>query len=261
MVSLWLLLFPLLFLPSALYARSSSADDILVIIEPNLPRTKFSIFFENLKGLRTHDRWPLALIPVCLAAQGYNLTFRATNETSPLIVEDDIPQFAHVIFFAPYTKSEHNALGSPTRLANQISTSSEYPADINGQSLIDLLAKSTNILFALSTNKTHWPRSSPSFFHHPAPPSSPISQNGILQRPSFPSTSQNPIRSCRQRLPQSGSLAPLKHCALTPFSSPSCVLPLKAMLPMQPLMTVQTRWWMSRTEVAKASGRAANYPL
>ena len=54
MVSLWSLLFPLLFLPSALYARSSSADDILVMIEPNLPRSKFSIFFENLKG--SHPR-------------------------------------------------------------------------------------------------------------------------------------------------------------------------------------------------------------
>ena len=109
MFSLRSLLFSLLFLPSALYAKSSSADSVLVIMEPGLPRDNFSIFFNNLKGTSTaHDRWNRPNFPLCRKAQGYSLTFRAANETSPVIVQDDVPQFAHVIFFAPYTKSENS---------------------------------------------------------------------------------------------------------------------------------------------------------
>lgn len=37
--------------------------------------------------------------------QGYELTFRAPKEESPKLIEDDIPNFSHVLYFAPDTKS------------------------------------------------------------------------------------------------------------------------------------------------------------
>ena len=37
--------------------------------------------------------------------RGYDLTFRAPKDLAPLVIQDDIPSFAHVILFAPETKS------------------------------------------------------------------------------------------------------------------------------------------------------------
>ena len=39
-------------------------------------------------------------------ASGYNLTFRAPKDTSPQIIDDDVPNFSHVILFTPETKSK-----------------------------------------------------------------------------------------------------------------------------------------------------------
>lgn len=40
-----------------------------------------------------------------LLEQGYDLTYRAPKDVKPLVMEDDIPSFSHVILFAPETKS------------------------------------------------------------------------------------------------------------------------------------------------------------
>ena len=37
--------------------------------------------------------------------QGYDLTFRAPKAETPAVIEFDAPSFAHVILFAPETKS------------------------------------------------------------------------------------------------------------------------------------------------------------
>lgn len=45
------LLLPLLGLAGLLEAKSSSGDSVLVVLEPNLPRDDFSIFFKDLEGV------------------------------------------------------------------------------------------------------------------------------------------------------------------------------------------------------------------
>lgn len=48
------------------------------------------------------------LIPTSHTARGYALTFRSSKSTSPLLTEHDEPRFAHLILFAPLSKSESN---------------------------------------------------------------------------------------------------------------------------------------------------------
>ena len=45
-------------------------------------------------------------VTLSLAARGYDLTFRAPKEESPLLVEYDVPNYDHIIYFAPTTKCE-----------------------------------------------------------------------------------------------------------------------------------------------------------
>lgn len=40
-----------------------------------------------------------------ITEQGYDLTFRAPKAETPAVIEFDAPSFAHVILFAPETKS------------------------------------------------------------------------------------------------------------------------------------------------------------
>ncbi|KAI0648379.1 Dolichyl-diphosphooligosaccharide-protein glycosyltransferase subunit [Trametes meyenii] len=98
------------------FARSSTGDSVLVLLDPSLKRENFSIFFGDLEK------------------QGYKLTFRSPKEAEPQIIKDDVAQFAHVILFAPDTKS--------------------YAPDVTPQSLVSLLNKNTNLLLALSTKQT-----------------------------------------------------------------------------------------------------------
>ena len=44
--------------------------------------------------------------------KGYKLTFRSPKDTTPEIIKDDVAQFAHVVIFAPETKSTSS---SPVR--------------------------------------------------------------------------------------------------------------------------------------------------
>ncbi|TBU26101.1 dolichyl-diphosphooligosaccharide-protein glycosyltransferase [Dichomitus squalens] len=110
------LLFPLVALTSLALARSSTGDTVLVLLEPSLKKENFSIFFGDLEK------------------KGYKLTFRSPKDTTPEIIKDDVAQFAHVVVFAPETKT--------------------FAGDITPQTLVSLLSKKTNLLLALSPKQT-----------------------------------------------------------------------------------------------------------
>ncbi|EJF62711.1 dolichyl-diphosphooligosaccharide-protein glycosyltransferase [Dichomitus squalens LYAD-421 SS1] len=110
------LLFPLVALTSLALARSSTGDTVLVLLEPSLKKENFSIFFGDLEK------------------KGYKLTFRSPKDTTPEIIKDDVSQFAHVVVFAPETKT--------------------FAGDITPQTLVSLLSKKTNLLLALSPKQT-----------------------------------------------------------------------------------------------------------
>lgn len=74
-------------LSSVSHAKSSTGDSVLVLLEPSLKKENYSTFFNGL------------------TEGGYELTFRAPRDLKPTIIEDDVAQFAHVIVFAPDTKS------------------------------------------------------------------------------------------------------------------------------------------------------------
>ncbi|KAI0927947.1 hypothetical protein AcW2_004113 [Taiwanofungus camphoratus] len=104
------------FFAIASWAKSSTGDSVLVVLEPSLKRDNFSIFFNGLEE------------------KGYDLTFRAPKDVRPPVVTDDQPQFSHVILFAPESKS--------------------YSQDLTPQSLVSLLSQNTNLLLALSPKQT-----------------------------------------------------------------------------------------------------------
>lgn len=108
---LYILSFLLLLLRLGLsLAKSSTGDPVLVILDLRT-KSEYSVFFDGLKE------------------QGYTLTFRDAKDENPVLIEDDIPSFAHVILFA---------------------TEKNYAKDINPQTLVTLLTKKTNVLVALS---------------------------------------------------------------------------------------------------------------
>ncbi|KAG1725842.1 Dolichyl-diphosphooligosaccharide--protein glycosyltransferase subunit WBP1 [Suillus lakei] len=124
------------------FASSSSGDSVLVLLDPSLDREDYSIFLGGLEK------------------RGYNLTFRAPKDASPAITDYGVPNYDHVIFFAPDTKS--------------------YAQDITPQSLVGLLSQNTNLLIALSPKQTPLtslatefslilpPPETPLISHHPA---------------------------------------------------------------------------------------------
>ena len=73
-------------------ARSSTGDSVLVVLDPTLDKTNYSVFFDGL------------------TQRGFDLTFRAPKDVGPAVIEDGVAKFSHVVLFAPDTKS--------TRLAN-----------------------------------------------------------------------------------------------------------------------------------------------
>ncbi|KAH8991572.1 Dolichyl-diphosphooligosaccharide-protein glycosyltransferase [Lactarius akahatsu] len=101
---------------SAIRARSSTGDSVLVLLQPNLSRDNFTIFFDNLEK------------------QGYDLTFRAPKAETPRIIEDDVPGFNHIILFAPDSKN--------------------FAQDVTPQSLVTALNAGTNLIVALSPKQT-----------------------------------------------------------------------------------------------------------
>jgi oligosaccharyltransferase complex subunit beta len=136
MLSSWALILPFLGLASLVGAKSSAGNSVLVILEPNLKKDDFSIFFKDLEE------------------QGYALTFRAPREVKPLIIEDDIPAFSNVVLFTPETKS--------------------YAQDITPQSLVSLLSGNTNLLIALSPKQTPLTSLAAEFSLIPPPPGTPL---------------------------------------------------------------------------------------
>ncbi|KAG6853649.1 hypothetical protein C0991_002617 [Blastosporella zonata] len=115
MVHLRSLLFLVAGLAARLNAKSSTGDSVLVIVEPK-QQDNYSLFFNGLKE------------------QGYELTFRAPKDQGPLVIEYDVPNFAHVILLAPEQKN--------------------FAKDVTPQSLVELLGKKTNLLIALSPKQT-----------------------------------------------------------------------------------------------------------
>ncbi|KAI0303338.1 Dolichyl-diphosphooligosaccharide-protein glycosyltransferase subunit [Multifurca ochricompacta] len=97
-------------------AKSSTGNSVLVLLQPDLSRDNFTIFFDNLQK------------------RGYDLTFRSPKAETPRIFEDDIPTFNHIIFFAPDTKS--------------------FSQDISPQSLVAALNEGTNLIVALSSTQS-----------------------------------------------------------------------------------------------------------
>ncbi|KAK0492213.1 Oligosaccharyltransferase 48 kDa subunit beta-domain-containing protein [Armillaria luteobubalina] len=115
MLSLCTLLSLLFCLFSLLDAKSSTGNSVLVVLDP-AAQSQFSIFFDGLKD------------------SGYELTFRGPKDEAPLLIEDDVASFAHVIVFASDTKN--------------------FAKDITPQNLVQLLSLNTNLLIALSPKQT-----------------------------------------------------------------------------------------------------------
>ncbi|KAK0185906.1 oligosaccharyl transferase beta subunit [Armillaria mellea] len=115
MLSLYTLLSLLFCLFGLLDAKSSTGDSVLVVLDP-AAQSQFSIFFNGLKD------------------SGYELTFRGPKDEAPLLIEDDVASFAHVIVFASDTKN--------------------FAKDITPQNLVQLLSLNTNLLIALSPKQT-----------------------------------------------------------------------------------------------------------
>ncbi|KAL9714706.1 oligosaccharyl transferase glycoprotein complex, beta subunit [Leucoagaricus gongylophorus] len=122
-------------LVSSIHAKSSTGDSVLVIVESK-KQNDYSIFFDGLRE------------------RGFELTFRTPRTEYPVLIQDDIPNFSHVILFASETKS--------------------FAKDITPQSLISLVNRNTNLLIALSTKQTPLTSLAAEFSLTPAPPNTPL---------------------------------------------------------------------------------------
>jgi oligosaccharyltransferase complex subunit beta len=90
---------------AAVQAKSSTGNSVLVLLQPDLNRNNFTIFFDNLQSkLDNLLHQPRALNGY--PERGYDLTFRYPKADTPRILEDDIPTFNHIILFSPDTKCE-----------------------------------------------------------------------------------------------------------------------------------------------------------
>lgn len=198
---MWLLssaLVTLLALTKLSFASSSSGDSVLVVLDPSLDRENYSIFFSGLEK------------------RGYNLTFRAPKDASPAITDYGVPNYDHVILFAPDTKS--------------------YAQDITPQSLVGLLSENTNLLIALSPKQTPLtslatefslilpPPDTPLISHHPArsePPTAipvPVSSSSPILTPGIP-----PIwfTGAPHALGSTPMLVPILHAPAESFAADS----------------------------------------
>ncbi|KAG5350418.1 hypothetical protein C0989_011139 [Termitomyces sp. Mn162] len=86
--------------------------------------------------------------------QGYELTFRAPKAEGPLVIEHDVPNFAHVILLASETKN--------------------FAKDITPQSFVQLLGKKTNLIIALSSKQTPMSSLAAEFSLTLPPPGTPL---------------------------------------------------------------------------------------
>ncbi|KAJ2913568.1 hypothetical protein MD484_g6824, partial [Candolleomyces efflorescens] len=116
-------------------AKSSTGDSVLVVVDP-AQQDSYSIFFNGLKD------------------QGYDLTFRSPKVEKPLIIEDNVANFAHVILLAPEARN----LGK----------------DITPQAIVELLSLKTNVIVALPTKQSPLHSLAAEFSLILPPPGSPL---------------------------------------------------------------------------------------
>lgn len=104
--SLGAIFFSLFSLFGAAWAKSSTGNSVLVVLQPDLKRDNFSTFFNDLESKPGFcSSREIIVLNVC-PERGYELTFRAPKTDTPPIIQDDIPTFNHIILFAPDTKCE-----------------------------------------------------------------------------------------------------------------------------------------------------------
>ena len=82
------------------------------------------------------------------AGNGYELTYRGPKDESPAVIEDEVPQFSHVVILSEakctsWAASIAYLIFLPPRLA-------AFAKDITPQSLVKLLVSGTNVIFSLS---------------------------------------------------------------------------------------------------------------
>jgi oligosaccharyltransferase complex subunit beta len=149
----WLLTFLLAFAlslgPTFTNAKSTSStgDSVVVILDP-AKKSEYSIFLDGLE------------------AKGYTVTIRAPRDEKPLLIEDGLPNFSHVVFLASETKS--------------------FSKDINPQTLVELLSLGTNLILNLGLKQNLLTSLAPEFSLLLPPPSTPL-VSFFPERPEPPS--------------------------------------------------------------------------
>lgn len=116
-------------------AKSSTGDSVLVVVDPKR-QDQYSLFFEGLQE------------------RGYDLTFRSPKAEKPILIEDEVPNYAHVIVLASDTKS----LGK----------------DITPQSIVEAMNSKTNVIVALSAKQSALSSLASEFSLILPPPGSPL---------------------------------------------------------------------------------------
>ncbi|KAJ6518637.1 oligosaccharyl transferase beta subunit [Mycena sanguinolenta] len=122
-------------LSGLLHAKSSDGESVLVLVE-DAQKKDYSLLFGDLEE------------------QGYNLTFRAPKDETPVVVEYDVPAFSHIIILASESKN--------------------FAKDITPQSLVELVSGGTNLLVALSAKQTPLSSLASEFSLILPPPSTPL---------------------------------------------------------------------------------------
>lgn len=75
-------------------AKSSTGNTVLVVHDSSVNKDSYSTFFDGLTD------------------KGYALTFRGHKDTKPIVIENDVAKFSHVIIFASDSKSVYLVLYS-----------------------------------------------------------------------------------------------------------------------------------------------------
>jgi len=89
-----------------------------------------------------------------LEAKGYTVTVRSPRDESPLLIEDGLPNFSHVVFLASDTKN--------------------FAKDISPQTLVELLTLGTNLVLTLGLKQNLLTSLAPEFSLLLPPPATPL---------------------------------------------------------------------------------------
>ncbi|KAJ4475637.1 Dolichyl-diphosphooligosaccharide-protein glycosyltransferase [Lentinula aciculospora] len=140
-------------------SASSTGDSVLVIVEPT-KQAEYSIFLHGLEK------------------KGYAVTIRAPKADNPLLIEDGLPNFSHVVLLASDTKN--------------------FAQDISPQSLVQLLSLGTNLVLTLGLKQNMLTSLAPEFSLLLPPPATPL-VSFFPERADSPS--MIPIDVSRQSIP------------------------------------------------------------